>query len=58
VNIKKEDLEKLKVLALKFHKKYPQFSHLEVEHQQMCGIWKQKKCNCRPAARVFTGVVE
>jgi len=51
--MKKADVEKLKVLMLRLHNKYPNISRVEVEHQQTCGTWRQKRCNCKPNIRPF-----
>ncbi len=56
--MKKADIAKLISLCEKFRAKYPDFSRVEVEHQQICGSWKQRKCSCEPTIRVFHRVVK
>ena len=56
--MKKADIAKLISLCERFRAKYPDFSRVEVEHQQVCGSWKQRRCSCEPTIRVVERVVK
>jgi len=56
--MKDADKEKLKTLMLKLHKKYPQLSRVELEHQQDCPVWKQGKCKCKPRVNSWEAFVK
>ena len=56
--MKKADTDELIAFCEKLRVKYPRFSRVEVEHQQICRSWKQKLCTCEPTIRVFERVVK
>lgn len=50
--ISEEDKKKLIAIGRRFHKKYSQFAELEAEHERTCGVWRYRKCNCKPNFKV------